>query len=373
MPLSDYTRIFRPFQLAAAAGLALAVSITSFAAVAETAPPRPSAVVFAYQRVGEDSMPHTSISTEQFLTHMAELERGGYSVLSLDDIMQALKTGASLPDRTVAITFDGAYASTHSRAMQWLDDKKYPYAVFYSSEAVDRQDPGSLTWGQLRDLRKKKNVTLGILPAYYTHMAGADMATNTAAINKAIGRYREEFDAEPAYFSWPYGEYSQALKNKIAEYGFAGVFGMQSGVAHAQSDFNALPRFTMNDIAGGIDRFRQTADALPLPVSDLSPEDPVLHENPPMIGFTVAPDIGGLDRIACFVASEGKVAVKRVAGTRVELRPEKPFNDRRTRVNCTLPAATKAGEEPRWRWLGMVFIDPEYSADPPLSDATGFE
>lgn len=66
--------------------------------------------------------------------------------------------------------------------------------------------------------------------------------------------------------------------------------------------------------------------------------------------------------------------MRRVAGNRIELRPEKPFTDRRTRVNCTLPDdVVIPGEETPWRWFGLVFIDPEYTEVQPISDTSGFE
>lgn len=170
-----------------------------------------------------------------------------------------------------------------------------------------------------------------------------------------------------------YGEYSLALKNKLAEYPFAAAFTYHSGVAHAKSDLLALPRFMMTDLVGDIDRFKQTASALPLPVTDVSPEDPVLKNNPPMIGFTVQSDIKSLAKLSCFVSSQGKIDIKRV-GNRVELRPAKPFADRRTRINCTLPDDTVIpGEDTHWRWLGLMYVDPEYGDEVQINDTTGFE
>lgn len=377
---NDYTLISKPFQRVSAAALCalagLAFSITAaWPAAAQTPAPAAdnSVVVLAYQRVGEDNMPQASLATDQFAAQMQELQSGAYTVLPLAEAMTAVREGKPLPPRSVVITFDGAYQSMLANAVPLLDDKNYPYTVFYNSEAADQQDPGALGWDDLKKLARNKNVTLGILPAYYAHMTTATMAENTASINKAIGRYHDQFGADPQWFAWPYGEYSLALKNKIGEYAFTGAFGLQSGVVDAQSDTKALPRFAMNDLSGDIDHFKQTASALPLPIKDLSPEDPLLHDNPPMIGFTVSRDVGSLDKLSCFISSDGKVAIRRVAGNRVELRPEKPFTDRRTRVNCTLPAGPAApGEDPRWRWLGLVFVDPEYSEEP-VSDTTGFE
>ncbi len=333
-----------------------------------------AAVIYAYQRIGEDSMPHASLSAEQFSAQMAELKRGNYVVKPLSEVVAALRAGQALPRNTVAITFDGAYRSTLEKAIPLLDQEGYPYTVFFSSENIDANAASSMTWSDLRALSKKKNAELGIMPAYYAHMVGNTMPANVASINKALGRYREEIGGQPAYFAWPYGEYSTALKNKLAEYPFAAALTYHAGVAHAKSDMMALPRFIMNDLVGEIERFKQTASALPLPVSDVSPEDPVLKTNPPMIGFTVTPEIKSLAKLACFISSQGKIKVSRVAGNRVELRPETPFSDRRTRINCTLPDDLEIpGEDTHWRWLGFVYVDPEYGDEVQVTDTSGFE
>lgn len=319
-------------------------------------------------------MPHASLSIEQFTAQLAELKRGNYVVKPLSEVTAALSTGATLPRKAVAITFDGAHRSTLERALPLLDQEGYPYTVFFSSEAVDGGSANSMKWADLRALAKKKNVELGIMPAYYAHMVGNSMAANVASINKALGRYEEEIGGRPAYFAWPYGEYNLALKSKLAEYPFKAAFTYHAGVAHAKSDMLALPRFIMNDLVGDIDRFKQTANALPLPVTDISPEEPVLKNNPPMIGFTIMPEIKSLSKLACFISSQGKIAVNRVAGNRVELRPDKPFSDRRTRINCTLPDDLEIpGEDTHWRWLGLVYIDSEYGDEVQVTDTSGFE
>ncbi len=376
---AEYTRIadaFQPREYLRRWVFCLAFSVVSLnvapLSAADIPADQSAAVIYAYQRVGEDSMPHASVSVEQFTAHIAELRRGSHVVKPLSEVVDALRNATALPHKTVAITFDGAHRATLEKVMPLLDEAGYPYTVFFSSESIDAKAVNSLTWAELRALGKKKNVELGIMPAYYAHMVGNDMAANTASINKALGRYREEIGGQPAYFSWPYGEYTLELKKKLAEYSFQAAFTYHAGVAHLKSDFMALPRFVMNDLVGDIDRFRQTASALPLPVSDVSPEDPVLKNNPPMIGFTVAPDITSLSKLSCFVSSQGKVTVSRVAGNRVELRPEHPFVDRRTRINCTLPAEKIPGEDAHWRWLGLMYIDPEYG-DEQVNDTTGFE
>jgi hypothetical protein len=136
--------------------------------------------------------------------------------------------------------------------------------------------------------------------------------------------------------------------------GYEAAFGQHSGALDASADFFALPRFALNETYGEPERFALIADVLPLPVSDLTPVDPVLRDaNPPALGFTVDPAIGRLDRLSCFVSHTGPVAYETLGSHRVELRFAAPFPPGRTRVNCTLPGAGG-----RWRWFGMQFVVP---------------
>lgn len=356
--LSKYTPLCAAVQLAA---LLLFLPATAKASIEADSS---SAVVFSYQRVGEDTMPHSSISTDRFREHIRELKTAGYSVLPLPRIIEAVNRGEMLPHKTVAITFDGAYASTQGNALAFLDEAEIPYTLFFSSDMADGPSPGHLGWDQLKALKRKKGVSLGILPSAYAHLINNSPEANAALINKAVSKYRENFGEEPQFFSWPYGEYSSALKKQIETYGFKASFGQQSGVVYAGADFLALPRFTMTDNFGDLDRFRLTANALPLPVSGVTPEDTILAQNPPMIGFTVTPEIQDLSKLSCFISGIGKVGIVKPGGNRTEIRIEEPFIDRRTRVNCTLPDDTVIpGEAPSWRWFGMLLVDTGYAEE----------
>lgn len=352
-----YTAALRLF--AAAACLLL-----SGPAVAGIPADSSSAVVFVYQHIGDDSTAPGSISLEQFRAHVNEMKTEGYNVLPLPEIVDALKAGKPLPVKTVALTFDGAWLSTLNDAIPLLSAAKLPYTVFYASDLVDAGTPSHMTWKQLKALKRDKLATLGILPDNYVHMAALPPERSAARINKAVSRYREEIGGEPLFFAYPYGEYSADLKKQLADYPFAAAFGQQSGVAHKDADFSALPRFTLTEAFGGLDRFQLTTHALPLPVTDVIPEDMLVTQNPPMIGFTVTPEITNLSRLSCFVSGLGKVELTRLGNNRIEIRLAEKLIDRSTRVNCTMPVdEVVAGQPPSWRWFGMLLILPEAVTD----------
>ena len=54
---------------------------------------------------------------KQLDSHIAHLKRGKFTVWPLKKIVAAIKAGEPLPDKTVAITIDDAYASVMKRGL----------------------------------------------------------------------------------------------------------------------------------------------------------------------------------------------------------------------------------------------------------------
>ena len=333
------------------------VALVALAVLAAVVPVRlawaaEGAVIVMYHRFGEDAYPSTNTRLDQLDAHIAELAHGGYTVRPVADIVAALKTGAPLPDRTVGITIDDAYASVYDHAWPRLRAAGLPFTVFVSSDAIDQGAGGMMNWDQIRELARA-GVTIGHHAAAHAHMAGADPTANAADIARATRRLRAELGQAPTLFAYPYGEYSLALRDAIAVAGFSAAFGQHSGVAHAQSDMFALPRFALNERYGGLDRFTVVAQALPLPVADVTPSEPVLADNPPAFGFTVTADVGDLGRLNCYASGAGATIVERLGARRIEVRIDEAFAPGRARINCTLP-----GPDGRWRWFGTQFLVP---------------
>jgi hypothetical protein len=107
----------------------------------------------------------------------------------------------------------------------------------------------------------------------------------------------------------------------------------------------------MNEKYGGMERFLLAVNALPIPILDLSPKDPLISKNPPFYGFTLSDSIEPKNVIRCFASNGITSDTKRLGKNRIEVRLSEPFSRGRGRINCTM-----AAEDKRWRWLGRQFI-----------------
>ncbi len=303
-----------------------------------------------YHRFGDSRYPSTNIKKEQFLKHINELIKPKYNVVSIENAFQAISNVKPIKDRSVVITIDDAYSSVYKYA--WPIFKKYnlPFTLFVSTDVIDNKTPGYMNWEQIRILRDH-GVTIGSQTKSHPHMFKLEREKIIKELSISNKRFIDEIGGTPKYFAYPYGEYNLEVIEQVKLHGFIAAFGQHSGVAHKSLGMYELPRFAMNEKYGDLDRFLLAVNALPMPISDLSPKNPVISKNPPSYGFTLSNKIEPKNAVRCFANNGLKADTKRLGKNRIEIRLNGPFPKGRGRINCTM-----GGNNNRWRWLGRQFI-----------------
>ena len=110
------------------------------------------AVVLIYHHVDTDTPASTSLSPELFAEHLDYLVDHGYRALPLDALVDSLRVGGAIPDRTVAFTFDDGYRSVYTEAFPRLRELGWPFTVFVCPDALDQGRGPVMTWEQLREM-----------------------------------------------------------------------------------------------------------------------------------------------------------------------------------------------------------------------------
>jgi peptidoglycan/xylan/chitin deacetylase (PgdA/CDA1 family) len=307
------------------------------------------ATILMYHRFGEDKYPTTNVRIEQFEEHLEILASGEYSVWPLQDIISNLQAGKPVPDRTVAITIDDAYLSVYEVAMPRLKARGFHATLFVATRPVDRDLRNYMDWDQLREWQAA-GFDIGSQTQTHPHMHRQSIEVNREELKVSNDRFLAELGIRPTLFAYPYGEYNLGVIDLVKAAGFEAAFGQNSGVAHGYDGFFELPRFAMNEQYGNRERLELAINGLPLKVSEIVPEDVVLSANPPLYGFTLAPDMDQERQLRCFNRKYGKLDVA-IIGRRAEIRMPGPLVGKRARVNCTMP-----GPEGRWRWFGRQFL-----------------
>ncbi len=324
------------------------------------------AVVLIYHHVDEGTPASTSLSPELFGEHLDYLVKNGYRALPLAALVDSLRVGGTIPDKTVALTFDDGYTSVYTEAFPRLRKLGWPFTVFVCPDAVDHGRGPVLTWDQLREMAAA-GATVANHGKFHEHLQrrgdgesdNAWRARVHADLLDAQKRIAEEMGSAPDLFAYPYGECDGDLKGLIRELGWA-AFGQQSGPMGEKSDFALLPRFPMAGPFAAMKTFPEKVSSLPLPVENADPAESGLsleggsEERRPGLRLTLGPGDYRSGQLAAFASGQGSAELNWVdekAGI-LEVRARGALPAGRSRYNITAPAT----DGRRYYWYSHTWI-----------------
>ena len=309
-----------------------------------------SAVVFMYHKFGISKYPSTNITIEQLNSHINLLSKEQYNIRSLDFIVDTIINDGKLPNNAVGISVDDADRSFLTTAWPKFKEKNFPVTLFVNTSTISKNNKNYLNWDEIRML-KSEGVTIGAHSHTHNHMPDLSIEEKKNEIEISNKIFLKELGLIPSLFAYPYGETDEKTFELLKEYKFKVAFGQHSGVINETSNMYYLPRFSLNEKYGSIDRVKFAAATKGLGIYDFIPSNPTISENPPYIGFSVL-DQTNVQSLNCFVFdSEGQVEKELFKfNERIEIRLARKLNKGRSRINCT----TK-DKEGNWRWYGHQF------------------
>ena len=308
-----------------------------------------------YHRFDEQKYPSTNIQISIFKEQIELIEKLNINFLNPKDFGKNYTKVNN--KKTILITIDDGFQSFYEKAWPYLKDKKIPFLLFISTEAVGRN--GYMNWNQIIEIEKSG---LGIIGNHsHTHGYLTDLDNNEtiADIEKSINIFKNKLGYNPIYFSYPFGEYSNLLKKIIRGYNFQFAFGQHSGVVDFTKDSLELPRFPINEKYGNIDRFKFILNLLPFQFKKNFPENKYLLENnnPPIVKVIFFKEQKNLNNITCYSNENNKWRKSKIFFENeniLNIQIEEKFTTERGRINCSL------NDTAGWRWFGLQFVISDY-------------
>ena len=318
-------------------------------------------VIIAYHHVATDTPPSTSISPDDFRGHMEYLRDNGFTVLPLDRMIESLKQGQQIPDKSIAITFDDGYSSIYETAFPMLQSFGFPFTLFVSTQPIDDNQANYMTWDQIKEMSDAGVVIANhmVNHPYMLERAGGEDDQQwkdrlRAELLHAEDRIQSNTGQSHKYLAYPYGEFDTAIKGMLAELDFVGI-AQNSGAVGFHSDFLALPRYPLASIYANLETAKTKLDTLAFHVSELTPESPVTNNRSPSVTLKFEQGNYNREQIACFANSEA-IPMNWIDPEQgvVSLEPTRSYSGRRWRYLCTAPAI---GER-RFYWYSVQWIVP---------------
>jgi len=318
-----------------------------------------NAVILMYHKFGENKYPSTSVRLEQFETQLDYIRTNGFKVLPLEEIAAAYRNQTDLPDKSIAITVDDAYASVYTEAYPRLKKLNWPFTVFVCTDSVDQNFKAMMTWDQMREMKEN-----GVLFANHTsthdylvrrkkgETADEHLERVQNDIEHAQQRLVDEFGSTPMLFAYPYGEFNTQIAEYLKSAGYL-AFGQHSGAMGLHSNPVALPRFPVNEHYGDIKSLRAKFKALAMPVTSLAPFEPVTTDRQPLLEVSLDEADAWLGEMACFISGQGRTTPKWVEkGKRFTIQAAKPLPNGRSRYTCTAPNKQRN----RYYWFSHQWV-----------------
>ena len=254
-------------------------------------------------------------------------------------------------EKKILLTVDDAFQSFYDNAWPYLKKNQIPFVLFVSTEPVGNN--GYMSWDQINEIEQSGFGVIGHHSHSHDYLIDKSKEVFLKDIEKSNLIFTEKLGYVPTLFSYPFGEYSEFMRNYIAQ-NFKIAFGQHSGIIDVNKNRFELPRFPINEKYGEIKRFKSIIKYYPLEYKELKPEEKKLSEenNPPNFKVKFFDNQKNIENINCY-SNEGDKWMKsniKLVDKELTIEFREPFLPRRGRINCSV------NDNGKWRWFGTQFI-----------------
>ena len=182
-----------------------------------------------------------NVSSANFTEQMVYLSDNGFTSVPVSLLVQAILEGANVPQKPVAITFDGGTAGIYTKAFPIMQQLGFTGTLFITINYLDQ--PGYLTSAQVKEM-----LTAGweIGSRGYN---GYDLTSDYSVLSDEISGSRlkleELFGVSVKIFAYPYGRTDDVILQRISPWGYSAAVGTTwyEVIEHTSQNLFYLARF----------------------------------------------------------------------------------------------------------------------------------
>lgn len=191
--------------------------------------------VLCYHRFAETCDASLCTPTELFERQMAYLEKNGYKVISMAELLDFLNYRRSIPQKAVVITMDDGYSSAYEIAFPILKKHGFTATLFVYTDFVGASK-SAITWDQLRTM-KSAGFEIGSHSLSHCDLTKKKEGEGDDAYQVRVRKelflskriLDEKLDQTTIYLAFPYGEFDERLLAFCDEAGYRLGFSVKQG------------------------------------------------------------------------------------------------------------------------------------------------
>ena len=209
----------------------------------------PGVSVLNYHQVEEKNGNPLTLWPDQFEAQMAYLADEGYTTITIDEMMDALENGTSLPEKPVIITFDDGYADNYEYAYPIL--KKYGFkATIFLIYDFTNAYPNYLTWEQIDEMKQSGLIRFESHTMTHANLAELDSADELRhEIADSHDLLSEKIGYDMHYIAYPGGRVNPEIEEITRAAGYRGGFTVHYGLStptEGRYQMDRIPIFGAN-------------------------------------------------------------------------------------------------------------------------------
>lgn len=185
-----------------------------------------------------------TVLTENFQEQMEYIHKKGYRVITLDELVEAIKSNRKLPRNSVVITIDDGYEDNYVNAFPIFKKYNFPATIFIITKKIGQDS--YLSWDQVKEMNQE-DIAFGghtRTHAYLPEVKDNQLKDEILGSKKDI---EERLNVEVEYFCYPIGGFSDKVIEVVKESGYKGACTTNRGNNRFNKDVYALQRIKISN------------------------------------------------------------------------------------------------------------------------------
>jgi peptidoglycan/xylan/chitin deacetylase (PgdA/CDA1 family) len=180
-----------------------------------------------YHDIRADKQVFFDVTPEEFEAHLQLMQQKGITPISMDQLVNHLRTGAPLPEKPIVLTFDDGYVGHYTYVYPLLKKYNYPGLFsIYTDKVIKQLGRPGVTWEQLKEMAADPLVTIAshsVTHKIMSEMPAAQLQVETIESKQIL---ESQLGIPIRYFTYPEGKYNQLAANAVQMAGYAGALTM---------------------------------------------------------------------------------------------------------------------------------------------------